>query len=413
MRDLLQMVEITSIQRIYKFILSGCSAKNLVYLKWCSQMKNCKYCLLSIFLWTGPGVFAQLDNEALNFRLPVVEADSGSLLFSLNALGYLRNNEYFNEVADGRTFFGLQIQPAISFLPHKHFRLDAGVFLQKDFGEPEFSDVQAVFTLHYHRKAFELLFGTLDGAYRHRLIEPLYGFERGLTNRYENGLQIRFDNDRTFVDFWIDWQNALFPGDSSQEEIFGGLSFDHRWVANDQVSFSTPLQLLVFHKGGQIDISEAPLVTQMNYALGLNLTWFPEVSWLSSLRTENYFVGFNDNSGQPENFDQGFGVFLNLGARYNRFEWLTSYWYGEDFEGVIGGDIYQSVSQRVRNNNQIVNTRSLLFFRFFYTIPLLEMLDLALRVEPLLDLESSDFEYSFGFYLRTSTDILLWKRKDK
>jgi hypothetical protein len=356
-------------------------------------------------------VKAQLDNTALNFRLPVNEADSGSLLFSLNTLGYLRNNEFFNEVADGLTLFGLQIQPTVGFLPHKNLRIDAGVFLQNDFGESEFSDVQAVFSIHYRKRNFDLIFGTLDGAYNHRLIEPLYGFERGLTNRIENGLQLRYENDRNFVDFWIDWQRALFPGDSSQEEIFGGLSLNREWVSKEDYSISTPAQLLIFHKGGQIDVSEAPLVTQLNYALGFDFTYRPGLKWLTSLSTQNYFVGFNDNSGEPQNTDNGSAIYLNLRAKIKRFEWLTSYWYGEDFEGIIGGDLYQSVSRRVRNPNELVAVRQLLFFRFFYTIPLIEDLDLSVRAEPHLDLESSELEYSIGFYVRFSTDIFILNTK--
>lgn len=407
--------EFTSIRTFNKRQYFGVSGEFYVYLPgvWIFYMHRTRAILAIFFTSLCPFLYGQLDNRSLEFENEITEKDSGAVFFSLKSLGYLRNNEFFNEIADGLTLFGFQLQPTVAFFPHKNVRIDAGVYLRQDFGEANFTDVQAVVSLKYHKKNFDLIFGTLEGAYSHRLIEPLYGFERGLTNRPEYGIQLRYINETTFSDFWINWERALFPGDSSQEEIFGGLSLNHKWVATNTWEVATPLQVIIFHRGGQIDVSDAPLVTQMNYALGLHLARKFNFKWLNRIYTENYFTGFNDNSGNPDSFEDGFGVFLNLGADLNRLNFLASYWYGEEFIGIQGGDIYQTVSRRVGNNMAIETPRQLLFFRFFYDIPLVENVDISVRFEPHLDLESDELEYSAGFYVRFTTDIFLLKVKSR
>ncbi|MEM7552190.1 MAG: hypothetical protein AAF363_21070 [Bacteroidota bacterium] len=371
-------------------------------------MKNCIKAFLFIFLINCTEAFSQLDNTELEFTLPVTPQDSNTLKFTINTLGYLRNNEFSNDIADGFTLFGYQFQPTLSYFFGKYFRIDAGVYLLNDFGESDFSDIEPLLTIHYHKNNFEILFGALEGSYNHRLIEPLYGFERGINDRFENGVQFRYITDKLFSDVWVDWENAIFPGDTAQEEIIGGASLDYRWIDNSNWSFSTPVQLLIRHLGGQIDLSDEPTLTQVNLATGLNL----ERKFNSRIKRAGlsaYFVGFQDNSGTVRNFEDGAGLYINGTLSTKRLDVIASYWQSEEFQSFRGGDLYQSVSRTVKTPDVIERNRGLLFLRFLYHLPLADYAQVGIRFEPHYDLENESMEFSHGFYLKLNTEFTLVK----
>ena len=232
--------------------------------------------ILFLLFCTSHFVCAQLDNRVFEDRLSVDRVDSGRLFLGLNTLGFAKNNEYTNNVVDGATLFGYQFSPYLSYRPSGEIRLDAGVFLKKDFGTDDFTDVMPLFSFAWKPRDFSLIFGNLESSLNHRLIEPLYDFERVMNDRLENGLQLQWIKEGLFLDLWVDWENAIFRGDEEQEEITGGLSLDYRVFNNDRMSAGIPLQILIYHLGGQINLNTDPVVTLVNSAFGVNFEYrFP------------------------------------------------------------------------------------------------------------------------------------------
>ena len=58
-------------------------------------------------------------------------------------------------------------------------RLDAGVYVAKDFGNDDYSESEITFSLKIPEQQLQFYFRNAGGgSLHHRLIEPLYDFER-------------------------------------------------------------------------------------------------------------------------------------------------------------------------------------------------------------------------------------------
>src|SRR6185436_21107787 len=95
--------------------------------------KICYIFLLTSFSLSN--VMAQHISDAMQFIKPVEEKDSNRLSLSYSNLFYFRDYEYFNNIQTGYTLFGTWHDPRISYQPNKWLRLEAGVLLQKEFGD--------------------------------------------------------------------------------------------------------------------------------------------------------------------------------------------------------------------------------------------------------------------------------------
>ncbi len=368
-----------------------------------------------ILLFVSLSASGQLNNSMFDQRMQVLESDSNALLFNMKILGFNKNNEYFEKIADGYTLFGYQVNPSVSYQPTSKTRFDIGVFAQKDFGNDEYNEVAPTFTFSYVHGDSKLIFGTLEGATSHQLIEPLYDFENVLIDRLENGLQFHIENDWLFFDTWIDWQNILYPGENDQEEVTGGLSI--RYVLIDKtVRLSIPAQIVITHLGGQIDTSELPLQTYSNSAFGLMIDFLrPDNNLINNVRLDGYYTHYNDFSNQQlRPFLDGDGIYLNAEVK-SKFglEFMASYWRGNEFLTIQGGQLYPSESSSVQNRFVIQEERELLILRLFHNLKLSDKLTLSSRFEPYFDLLNDRFEFSHGFYLNYNADFYLLKNRVK
>lgn len=358
---------------------------------------------------------AQLNNQMFDQRNSVNEADSNKLMLNMKLLGFNKNNEYFGKIADGYTLFGYQANPSLSYLPTPNTRIDFGVYVQKDFGNEEYNDVQPTFTFSYKMGDAKLIFGTLEGATSHQLIEPLYDFENVVINRLENGFQLNVINDWLFFDAWLDWQNMLYTGEDDQEELTGGLSARY-FLMDKNIRISIPAQLVVKHIGGQIDASPLPLQTYVNTAVGLTLDFIrPDHNLINNVRLDSYYANYTDMSGdQLRPFEDGDGLYINAEVKSKiGLEFMVSYWNANEFLSVQGGKLYSSESSSFKYSPLVQEDRELLIFRVFHNLNLSDNLILSTRVEPYFDLINDRFEFSHGFYLNYRADFQLAKYTKK
>jgi len=364
-------------------------------------------------------VEAQLNNQALLQTIPVNSVNAKELRFGLYAFGFTKNNEYFNKIADGYTLFGYHLQPKLIYYPSGTVRVEAGALLWKDFGSNGYQRIAPTFTIKVQHDNWALLFGTLEGNLNHGYIEPLYDFERVITNRLENGVQYKLYTNAVKLDAWIDWAHMLYRGEDDQEQIHGGattafklLERETKHTAGDSLRLLLPVQLTVQHKGGQIDASELPLVTLANVAVGLELekTFIGEV--LHRIYTKNYLVGFKDFSNERRKpYEQGHGIYLNAGVDTKYQDVMLSYWQGDGYISELGGKLYQSASTTYKNPDFLDKKRRLLILRLMKDIELLDNLYLTIRLEPVLDLDEPKLEFSNALYLTFDTDFFLAKPK--
>ncbi len=368
-------------------------------------MKRPLFILFLAVSFTGYG---QLNNKAFEQRLTVVEADSGKVFLGINFLGFGKNNEYFDTTVDGYTLFGYQLNPYLAYNISKNVRLDAGVYAQKDFGNDEYSEIKPTISLKVTNRNFNFIFGTLEGSLHHRMIEPLYDFERVLNSRLENGVQILWMKDDLFLDVWMDWQNMIYFNDTDPERFVAGASFNKTLFRKGGFHVDLPIQLLADHQGGQIDLAGNPVITRYNGAVGLAI----ETESPGIIRTwgiKSYVTGFSTSSDRLA-FEDGNGIFINpyvttkIGLTV-----MGSYWMGNEFLTIQGNQLYPSVTDNYPG--RFDNRREFFMLRFLYDRKLADGLTLTARAEPFYDTYAKALEYSFGIYLNFSDRFFLLDAK--
>ncbi len=355
--------------------------------------------------------FSQWDNRLFEDRKEIFPDRANKVYLDIGLLGFTKNNEYFNNIADGYTLFGYQLYPSLTYFPAENVRIDAGIYMQKDFGIRGYNTIAPTLSVKVKRGDLNIIFGNLDGSLNHRLIEPLYDFERVLTDRLETGLQAVLEKERLFLDAWINWETMIYPGDSLQEEISGGISFNYRLMQSGSFQINLPAQTVLYHKGGQIDALDAPLTSLMNNAIGLELKYTAnENGIIKTISSKNYFVNYTDFSFEKlQPFENGTGFYLNLDLELKWFNFLTSYWHGSEFISIKGAPLYQSVSHSFKNPGHIEEQRQLIIFRLMHDLKILDNLYFSTRVEPFIDLQNNTFEFSHGFYVNYTPDFFLFK----
>lgn len=368
--------------------------------------------VLILFLTVFSTCFSQLDNSSLFFNTVVDTSREKTLFVKIQNLNFMKNNEYYNPMFDGYTLFGVQFNPQLGYQISKNLSIEGGVFLDKDFGNPKFTTISPTFSLRYYKRDLKMVFGNIDGSLNHQLIEPLYNFERVITNRLENGAQFVLNKKRFDFDVWINWLNMIYKDSPSQEKIMAGISANVIKLENDRWQFRLPFQGLVIHRGGQIDTIESGTHTDFNYAAGIVVTRKLNRKYLKSIYLDARYVLRSNNyySNKPAVQTWGDGFLGNIGFKgIYQTDLLFSFWYGDAYENEFGGDLYSSWSRTVAYSSYYSERiRELLIMRFTKKVDLANGIKLTLRVEPYYDFRDYLLEYSYGFYI--SIDERIWMK---
>jgi hypothetical protein len=382
-------------------------------------------------LVTASPAWAQLDNRAFTSPepgrnrtnievLPVtenmegldahVEPNQGDLKISLNTFTFFKDNEYFNDIVQGYTLFGTQLNPQLVYYPTKELRLEGGVFLWKDFGNPTLRQVRPTFRATWTHGASQFIFGNIKANLNHGYIEPLFDFERVILKPLEEGLQYRLNTKRVFLDTWVDWLKQEYPGSNYQEQIAGGLSSSFRMTGdNSPVQLSIPLQFTARHFGGQIDTLHAPIQTLINYASGVVARVPLSGSTFQAVRLNAYGMLFDDHSFANYRlpYQTGRALYVNGTLETKYVDLMLSYWQGHQFYAPLGGNYYQSIASRYGTPGYTDAERRLLLVRLLRDFRISDAAALTVRVEPVYDFNRSLLDFSFGFYLNFRQEWLL------
>jgi len=332
------------------------------------------------------------------------------LYVKIQNLNFMKNNEYSNVMFDGYTLFGYQLNPQLGYQISKHLSIEGGIFIAKDFGNRNFTEVSPTFSLRYYKNNFKMIFGNIDGSLNHQLIEPLYNFERVINNRLEYGAQFTLNKKRFDFDAWVNWLNMIYRSSNEKEKIFGGLSANFFKYQNEKWEFRLPVQGVVVHEGGQIDTLNTGSRSDVNYAAGIVVSRKYRSKIIKNLYLDaRYVVRANNYFAGPVNIQsRGSGFLGNIGmkAAYQT-DIMLSYWYCDDYYNEFGGDLYSSKSRTVAYSSYYSERiRELLILRATKKIDLAKGVKLTLRVEPYYDFRDAQFEYSYGFYI--SIDEKFW-----
>ncbi len=349
---------------------------------------------------------AQVDNSSFFERKQLFE-ESG-LYAGINTFGFLRHKAFDNNIADGYSLLGYQINPYLAWQPGARFRIDAGIYMLRDFGANGFRQISPTFSFTYQEPGFRMIMGNLDGALNHRLIEPFQNFERVIDRRQETGIQFLVENERIFWDTWLDWRNDAQPGNNQKESVFAGTSAFLTFSKDDEYTFGVPIQVTAQHFGARLDTTGIPANTLLNYAIGASLAWNGgDNTFMQQVKFEPYLAFYRTLGTAAMPLETGEGYYLNFTLDNQAFDFMISYWFGQDFYSPEGGYLFSSIGNKWDNPLQIENKRELLFLRFYKDIKMEEGLVISFRFEPYYDLQNQFLEYAGGLYFSYRPSFLL------
>lgn len=362
------------------------------------------FCLLSINLLgvEYPKSYLTQNNVFLS--------DSNALYFNFHNTNFLWNNEFFNDVVEGYTLIGYHITPSFEYHFSENIKVEAGVHLLQYSGLDKFSEAVPIYRATYHKNDFAFVMGSLYGTINHKLPNPISNFENYLTNNIENGVQAIWNKDRFNLDIWLDWQNFIFIDDSTQEKLVSGISAETTFLKSNSWELSTPAYAMIMHRGGQIDTSQANMLTAMNYGLGLQVKKHFNYRFLNSVQAKFQFLGFTDNSPTVESiYKSGNGYLSELRLTYKESYLQFGHWYADRFLSLQGHPIYQTESVKGSEFNTL--QRNLFTSKLNYSQNIYRGIYLGVIAETFYDLYEGNFDFTTGISLVIKQSFFLKRFK--
>ena len=260
----------------------------------CLRISLCiLFCLAGTsFIYT---LYAQIPDRVFKTDFRIDPEKKGELSVEIDNLSFFKDDEYTGSFMKGYTLPGLWLQAKAVYYPLEMLKLEAGVHLQRFWGANRYPNMAYQDIAHWkgdqYQKGFHALpwfraqvalsdhvnivLGDLYGAANHNLIEPLYNPELNMVADPEMGLQLLYNSRRFDLDVWVNWESFIFREDIHQEAFTVGLSTRFKFNdPNSRFHFYAPLQVLVQHRGGEIDtILTNSVQTLMNGAVGIGGVW--------------------------------------------------------------------------------------------------------------------------------------------
>ncbi len=326
-----------------------------------------------LLLGIGSAVQSAAQNLSIASSQPAVGSDwtdtissSDQLSLDVEAMAFFRDNEFDSPIQKGYTLPGLWIRPKLVFQTLKHIKLELGLHAMvlngaNKYPNYAYHDIATWKGNQYQRGAHVLpwfraqvslkhtsiVLGDIYGAHRHRLIQPLFNPEQTFSADPEMGLQVLVNRPHVQLDTWVNWQSYQFEQDSHQEAFTVGHSTKLLWGRQDKpLRWSTPIQLLIQHRGGEQDTTDMGVQTLCNAGAGVRMDWVPRrATWLSTLNAQVNILGSYQQSGTLWPFDFGMAGHAAVGARlWNRLDVEVGHFdaprryanlYGTPFMGTI------------------------------------------------------------------------------
>ena len=296
------------------------------------------------------------NTGAQAYDLLVVKDDTKQhpkdLSLHIENLSFIKNNEYFNLIADGYTLLGNKINIDLTYQPHKNYEITGGLMLLKYYGQEKIDAFIPYFSLDIQKGNHRYIFGKLATNDRHWLPVQLYNFERLLDKRsIENGLEHRYHNRHWQTDTWLEWEHFIHKNDRHRERLNFGHSTHLTFLSNNW-EIKIPLHLYIHHRGGQINLHQQN--NKLNNALivsnasaGFSVAKKFNKQFQTGILTQYFIHHINSNNTEEYIFREGSAYQWQFFIKNKNWEVDLNYWKSKRFVSVKGDDMFQSVSQRV------------------------------------------------------------------
>jgi hypothetical protein len=359
---------------------------------------------------------AQSFNEFTSFYKKAEDVKTGELNFRFESLGFFQNNEYANTFVDGYSLTGAMLRPKLGYSPADRLYLEVGAHLLKYNGKDGLVNAAPWFSARYQfSDRFSVITGNLDQTNQHGLPEQLWEPERIYTDKPEAGLQFLYSGKRLNAQTWVSWEQFIQKNDPYQEHFTVGITSNYRVFSNSRFALSFPIELLFYHKGGEINLAGSdgtrPKVqTHANFGAGLNLK--VELGQkIKSLNFQWHRFGFASltQTGDTSNiypFQDGWARFIeaSLQTRHSRIS--LGHWKASQFIAPKGRELYQTIFPAA--TTPIKPLRTFLSAKYVWQKDIAKGARIAFQVEAyLLDSPEGGLPYSYGCFLLVSPEFLL------
>lgn len=354
-------------------------------------------------------VYGQWIPDKLETSPELNPKDSSRLMVSAEITGFFKNNEYFSPIVKGRTLPGVKFEPKVGYQIGSQVRIDlgiTGIYYSGDVlkkGDRFFNSIYA--RLQYDATPdLHLVLGNLYGGVNHRLLEPLYSWENHYVGHPEQGLQLIYkDKDKKyFADLWVNWERYIEYGDSVPEILTFGLSSSVRLnSAEKRLRFTIPLQFLVHHEGGQIDVSSKNMIVTGNVATGISADYDLHGNFFKSIGFDLFALGYYDKLEDKEirPYSSGWGLYPRLRVDASRVRMSVGYWEARKFYSFMGEPLFNSFNNLYED--YVYPRKRLVTAKFLYSRRVNKYFAWGAHAETYTDLmRGGETDYSFGVYMR-------------
>ena len=379
-------------------------------------MKNLSLKFVALLLFVTFQANAQVDYPVFKNQTIINPADSQHLSFNLYNLDYINNTEWFGNIPLSGTLFGYELIPELEYQISPKLMMKAGIYLQKEFGRPDYTTIAPTFEVKYRAKHSSFIIGNIEGNLNHGYIEPIYDYKLIIKERLENGFQFLVDTKPYNHDLFINWRKAIHPGDKFKEEFDIGYVANLNVIKKNNWDIHLPIQLLYSHKGGQYDSLNTPLQSLTNFATGVSVSYNFDRKLFKKIVFDNYYVNYKDVSGQKRQpFNEGNGFLSHLLFQFKNVGFDFRYWYGDAYIGPRGMALFQSVSEKYPG--LIERNRELLIASFIFDKEIYKNVYFDFRFIPYKDFlekisSGTGLEYSYEMYLKYNLKVNLKKIKN-
>ena len=297
--------------------------------------------LLLFFVYSKSNAYSQVT--PFFDRHPNADSLKEGFTIHGNTLIYFKNNEYIKEAYPGFSALGANNELSLSYKKRGHL-ITGGLLYQFVFGNPLRHQLLPVLTYQYQlANDLKVVLGTLEGPAEHRLAQELQGLDGYLSNPVEYGLQFKYQPKWLDADVWINWRENIVTGDSAQEKFTQGSNFSFHLLDKDDWKIDLNATALFYHFGGQIDISEANVVSIINYGGGISVQK-KFGRWSSNLQY-NYFGFKNDEDYTLVPWAKGSGHSFTLDINNSTLYFGVGYRTFDKYFTLFGDQVFSLINQ--------------------------------------------------------------------
>ena len=348
-----------------------------------------------------PSLQAQFFNDLYRQEVNLPE-EPQTLSLSLIGSTFFNNNEFFGTNVEGYTLTGAFFQPELNYSITDRFTAGAGIHLMKYNGRNEFASVLPLFHLDYRvSPSFRVTMGSFNGGESFLLSEPLFKFENQFTGLVNNGIRLDYRKSFLFSRTWINWEHFILPGDSLQEQFTFGSSNNLTLAEGEGNKLEVPVQLVVHHQGGQINITDKPVITALNLAAGIRISH----SFAEGEKGEAWFNPMFYYTGNDESTTTGMAFYPRAGVRYDPFMLTAGFFRGRHFHSIHGEPLFFSPDMSPADTSG-ETVRSLVTFKAGFGKHISASSSIVLRFEGYYDTSIGKLQYTYGLHIVLNETIL-------